>query len=147
RGESLSETERKLMTEEASPPSRFNPRLPRDLETICLKCLEKEPRARYSSAGELADDLDRFLQHEPIQARPVAPAERWMRWIRRNPLLTALLVACLVLVALAVNKVLDDRAQATAGRAEKARLTSRFESGVQLVQEGRLAEARAILGK
>lgn len=147
RGTSLSDTERKLATEEAAPPSRFNPKAPRDLETICLKCLEKDPAARYATAGDLADDLERFLRHEPIQARPVAPAERWMRWVRRNPLLTALAVTSIVLLALIANDAMQEWALASASRSEKARLTARLESGIQLVQAGRFAEARALLGK
>jgi serine/threonine-protein kinase len=147
RGDSLSETERRLATEEPAPPSQFNARVPRDLETICLKCLEKDPRSRYTSAADLAADLERFLRHEPILARPIPAAERWMRWIRRNPLLTALAVTSMVLVGLMVSEALQERSDAAALRAEKARLTSRFQSGVQLVQEGRFAEARAILGK
>ena len=69
RGESLSETERKLATEDPTPPSRCNPRVPRDLETICLKCLEKDPRNRYASAGELAADLDLVERLEAIGIR------------------------------------------------------------------------------
>lgn len=147
RGDSLSDTERRLTTQEAVPPSQVNPRAPRDLETICLKCLEKDPKNRYATAGDLADDLERFLRHEPIQARPVARLERGLRWSRRNPLATALAVTSLVAVGLVTSEMLQGLAQLAAGRAEKARLTSRIESGVQLVQEGRFGEARAILGK
>lgn len=147
RGDSLSDTERRLATEEPVAPSRLNPKVPRDLETICIKCLEKEPRNRYASAGDLAADMERFLRHEPIEARPIAPVERWIRWVRRNPLTAALIATSVVLVGLIASQVLQEWTQAAAERAEKARLTSRFESGVQLVQEGRFAEAGAILGK
>jgi len=147
RAETVSDTERKLATEEAEPPSRFNSKVPRDLEVICLKCLEKAPQARYASAGDLADDLERFLRHEPIYARPVAPGERLIRWIRRHPLPAALTVAFLVLVGLIGSQVVDNWAKSAASRVEKARLTSRFETGIQLVQEGRFAEAHAILGR
>src|SRR5262249_14553637 len=72
---------------------------PRDLETICMKCLEKEPRRRYASAGELVDDLRRFRAGEPTRARPLGPARRMMRWARRRPG-TATLAASLVTVVL-----------------------------------------------
>jgi serine/threonine-protein kinase len=147
RGTSLSDTERRLTSEEPTPPSRLNAKVPRDLETICLKCLEKTPKNRYASAGELAADLERFLRHEPIHARPVVPAERVLRWIRRNPLPTALAVTAALLLAVIVGDAIRESALAADRRAEKARLTARFESGVQLVQSGRFAEARAILGK
>lgn len=147
RGETLSDTERKLATEEATAPSRLNPKVPRDLETICLKCLEKEPRSRYQSAGALAADLERFLRHEPIHARPVAPGERWLRWVRRNPLPTALVVSSVVLLGFVIGEALQQRSEARAARAEKTRLTARLQSGVQLVQSGRYSEARAILGE
>jgi WD40 repeat protein len=67
------------------PPRELQPGTPLDLQTICLKCLEKEPGRRYASAEELADDLRRFLNHEPIRARPVGPLGRLVRWGRRNP--------------------------------------------------------------
>jgi len=76
--------------------------LDRDLETICAKCLEREPQARYQSAGELAGDLERWLEGRPIVSRPVSPPARIWRWSRRNPKLAAATVAALVSASTAV---------------------------------------------
>jgi serine/threonine-protein kinase len=83
---------------EPIPPGRLQPKIPRDLETICLKCLEKDIPKRYSTAEALAEDLRRFLSGEPILARPIAAPARLWRWCRRNPRVAALTAAVLLLL-------------------------------------------------
>lgn len=83
------------------PPSKLVPRLPRDLETLCLKCLEKDPAARYGSAGDLADDLQRYLDGVPVRARRIGALSRGWRWCRRKPVIAALssIALCSILAA------------------------------------------------
>ena len=125
---------RLTLEEEPVPPARLSPGLSRDLESICLKCLEKDPARRYPSAAELADDLERYLGGRPVSARPVGRAQRAARWARRRPL-PAALIALLVAVALgsftaitllwrsAVNSEAQARAHAQA--AEQRNKTAR----------------------
>ena len=84
-GSSPVETIMQVINEEPVPPSQLIPKLPTDIETICLKCLQKEPEKRYISAEELAEDCRRFLAGEPILSRPISAPERVWRWCRRNP--------------------------------------------------------------
>jgi WD40 repeat protein/serine/threonine protein kinase len=99
------------------PPSRLLPHVPRDLEVICLKCLEKAPERRYAGAAALADDLRRFLGGEPIRARRVAKVERAWRWARRRPAVAGLLLAVLVVAVLGFAAVLWQWRQAVASAA------------------------------
>src|SRR5262249_47846687 len=89
-GDSVEDTLRRVREHAPEPPSKLVPRTPRDLEVICLKCLEKGPRHRYDSALTLAEDLRRWLAGEPIVARPVPNWERAAKWARRHPAVAAL---------------------------------------------------------
>jgi len=98
-GSSVVDTLTMVRTREPVPPGRLAARVPLDLETICLKCLQKDPARRYPSAAALADDLDRYRAGKPILARPVSAAEKAWRWGRRNPVgAAAVLLAAVVLV-------------------------------------------------
>lgn len=89
-GDSMLAVLQQARSAEPIAPSRLNPKVPQDLETICLKCLEKDPHARYQSASDLADDLTRFLHDEPIQARPASVWRTGWKWVKRQPLFAAL---------------------------------------------------------
>ncbi|HZU38940.1 MAG TPA: protein kinase [Gemmataceae bacterium] len=123
RADSLLETFRQVVQEEPAPPRVLNPAVPRDLETICLKCLHKEPAGRYASAEALADDLRRFIHGEPVAARPVGRVSRLWRWSRRNPALAGALTAVILAVAAGLSGVLYEwhRAGIEWHRAELAR--------------------------
>ncbi|HEY7155654.1 MAG TPA: protein kinase [Gemmataceae bacterium] len=97
-GSSVLATLQMVQSVEPVPPRRLRSVIPADLQTICLKCLHKAPSRRYLTAQDLADDLRRFLDGQPIQARPTSTWERAHKWVRRNPALAALLVAGVVVL-------------------------------------------------
>jgi serine/threonine protein kinase/Flp pilus assembly protein TadD len=101
--------------------------VPRDLETICLRCLEKEPGRRYASAGDLAEDLRRFQAGEPIIARPVGTVGRMVKWVKRRPALAALMASIVVGAALSTCFAIEAarRADAEAAAKEQAQLQAR----------------------
>ncbi|HEX6985181.1 MAG TPA: serine/threonine-protein kinase, partial [Planctomycetaceae bacterium] len=152
RAGSVYETISHVIQREPDPPRRVRPDIDADLETICLRCLQKSPASRYRSAGELADELERYLRGEPIWARPVGPFERFARWCRRNPKLAtatgaAVLSAAAAIVFLAVG-LHDARALADTNRRqldflllEKAGLDEQAKSVERRATE---AEERAI---
>jgi len=107
-GESMHDVLLQAQSAEPIAPSRLNPSVRADLETICLKCLEKEPVKRYAAAGDLAADLRRFIADEPIRARPVSATERAWRYCRRRPAMSALAAALAVAVAAGVGGVLRE---------------------------------------
>ena len=107
-------TIRQLLFDEPLPPSKLNPSVPRDLETICLKCLSKEPQKRYETAAALADDVRRFERGEPIHARPIGHLARAVRWARRRPALAGALAAGVLLASALVVTVLWWHGQRTA---------------------------------
>ncbi len=114
------ETMRLAVEREPPPPRTLDPRIARDLEIICLQCLEKDPARRYSSAQSLAEDLEHWLAGEPIRARPATAAEHLWRWCRRQPALAGLVFAvALLLVVVAIGALVSAHRIETARRAEQ----------------------------
>ena len=93
------ETIRLLLDTEPRQPRLLNPKIDRDLSTICLKCLEKDPKRRYSSALALAEDLEHWLKHEPIRAKRSGFFTHTRKWVRRKPAIAALIAALVALAA------------------------------------------------
>jgi WD40 repeat protein/predicted Ser/Thr protein kinase len=123
--ETITQTLRLVLETEAVSPRLLNPSVPRDLETICTKCLQKNPRHRYASARDFSDELGRFLRHEPIRARPITNLGKVGRWCRRNPALAMALgaVSALLLVLaigspIAIVRINQARKQAESAHAE-----------------------------
>jgi WD40 repeat protein len=143
------ETLNQVMNEEPLPPSRSQAKLPLDIETICLKCLQKDPAHRYGSARELAEELRRFLHHEPIRARPVGPWIAFIRWCRRNPALARAsglaLVGLLLALVLAVSFGLyQQRAaadlQQALREADRVSANLAFDRGLALCEQGEVGQ-------
>jgi WD40 repeat protein len=171
-GTSTLNTLEQVRSLEPVPPRRLLPQVPRDLDTVCLKCLQKEPGRRYTSALALADDLRRFLEDHPIVARPVGAVERAVKWVRRRPAIAGLVAAIVVTATVGVASVFglwrkaEARAEAEAeaknvarqkeqeeknARRENARLLTNimFDHGLNLcdqsdVDHGMLHLARAL---
>lgn len=143
-GETPLATVMHVLNNEPVPVTSLQPNVPRDLETICLKCLRKEPRRRYGSALELAEDLQRFLRDEPIRARPVSTPEMLFRWVRRHPapaglLATGLLAPAVALITMSLLSARLVRSNALDSAAQQAELleqaTKEFSRNVQRVEK------------
>ncbi|QDV32337.1 WD40 repeat domain-containing serine/threonine protein kinase [Tautonia plasticadhaerens] len=145
KGATLLETLEQTRSVEPIPPSRLVPGVPRDLETIALKCLQKDPARRYESAGALADDLSRFLAGEPIVARRVSAAERAWRWCRRHPSPAALTAAVVLVAALGLIGVLWQWQEAVRAR-DLAATRATAEADARRQAEASLVELYAASG-
>ena len=158
-GDSSLEILRRVIDEPPTSPRVLRRDLDRDMETICLKCLEKSPELRYASADHLATDLSRYLAGQPVSARPVSAPERFWRWCRRNPLTSSLSAAVVILllattivsVILALsqygkNKLLRDVSDARSKEAKALQAASRtlddlcVATGMMYAQSGRVGE-------
>jgi eukaryotic-like serine/threonine-protein kinase len=143
--ETLEETLRQVMEVQPAAPRWLNPSTPRDLETICLKCLNKEPARRYGTAAMLAEDLDRWLEGRPILARPVGEAERFWRWCRRHPAVASLTSLVMVLLgAVAIGSTLAAMRIETARTAESIERKRAQVSASAEARERRRAQANEL---
>jgi RNA polymerase sigma factor (sigma-70 family) len=150
RGESPVATIRQVLESEPLSPRRLNPAVSRDLETICLRCLVKEPARRYTSAQALADDLRRLLVGEPIRARRITAIERSVKWARRRPTIAALLAAVLLLAVVGVSGILWQWRRAVAANdqlgqalAVKSRLLTETEAAKNQAEQSARTSQRA----
>jgi eukaryotic-like serine/threonine-protein kinase len=153
KGTTPSDTVYQVLHQEPVPPSRLQPKLPRDIETICLKCLAKEPHKRYADADALAADLGRYLAGEPIRARRTPFWERGLKWSRRHPMAATLLAVAVVLAtgltgaAARYNAYVRDQSRRRDEHIAKIWLESSDElmHGREQLARGDLAEARESL--
>ncbi len=146
-GESATEILAQVLAVEPVAPRLLHPACSRDLETVCLKCLEKDPARRYRSAGELAEDLERFLAGRPIRARPITPAERAWRWCKREPALAV--AAGLITLLLIGIALVSTQGRRHIERLRLAGLTNLYAADMRLAQqaisESKFGAATALL--
>src|SRR5262249_36087231 len=146
-GDSIAQTLNQVLHQEPVSPRLLNPRTPEDLETICLKCLQKDPNQRFGSARELADELDRFLKGAPIQSRPVSSIEKIWRLCKRKPALASLTAAAafLLLVVAIGSPITTWRIR----KSQQRLAENLYAADMKLVQlslaEGNWGRARALL--
>jgi eukaryotic-like serine/threonine-protein kinase len=148
-GATLLDTMEQVRSQEPVPPTRLQPKIPRDLETICLKCLQKLPSQRYPNMAALADDLKSFLDEKPIKARPVGRLEHAWRWVKRNPrvaTLSASIVALGLLLLATATTVLIRSIQENQTIAKVREVTlAQIEGGKDAILKGDYRQAKARL--
>ena len=141
------DTIHQVLAADPLPPSTLQPTVPRDLDTICLKCLEKAASKRYATAGALADDLHRFLNGEPVLARPIGPVVRAIKWARRRPATAALLaVSTVALIVFLVGASIftaqlyqaKETVQLERDKAEQAVVELHVANGTRYLEDGDL---------
>ncbi|MBE0617321.1 MAG: serine/threonine protein kinase, partial [Proteobacteria bacterium] len=147
--ESLTTLLKQVVETDPIPPRLLDPGIPRDLETICLKCLEKDTQRRYQTARDLAADLGRFLEDRPIQARPVNAAGKIARWCRRQPVRAALSAALILTFLFGLVGILWQLNRARAGEllALRHAYAGDIKEAQRAIEESDLGDARRILHK
>jgi tetratricopeptide (TPR) repeat protein len=143
KGETPTDVLHQVLTSEPAAPRTLNPAIPRDLETICLKCLEKDPGRRYASAHDVADELGRFLDGQPIVARPVGAPERIWRWCRRKPLVAALIAV--LAVSLGMASWLGWQARTSSRQLAQERMQRAIDAALAAAWAGDRAAAEAAI--
>jgi len=145
--ESVPQTLRLVTDAEPLSPRMLNPGVPHDLETICLKCLEKEPARRYQAAQEIVEELGRFLRDEPIRARPVSPTEKAWRWCRRKPVIASLAAGLVLAIAVGFGGVFWQlrRVQQEQLIVRRNLYTADMKLALQAWEEGNLQHAQMLL--
>jgi serine/threonine protein kinase/WD40 repeat protein len=142
RGASALDTLLQVREQIPKPPRAIHPSVNRDLETICLKCLEKDPARRYGTAEALAEDLERWLEHRPIRARPTTPAERMLKWMRRKPALAAAVVGLHLVAVLGLAGILWQWREAVSARQTAETATREKQEQVERLWQSQFISAR-----
>jgi serine/threonine-protein kinase len=146
KGSSAVETEQMVINDDPIPPPRINPKVPADLSTICLKCLDKNPTRRYASAQDLADDLHRFLDDKAVIARPIGSLNRTVRWVRRRPAAAGLVLSLFVLITVVPGVIVWQQRQESLHKQQAIRsLELGLAKALELGHSERWTEALQVL--